>query len=128
MRDTRKLQEINLPYVISDPHSSAGNQNMPGKKNVFAGVGEDITPTEDSMVWANLEVPGTGAHVSGALERCGWDGKDPVATILITAEGGAIKGSQWMLRGSLGKIRLPMTRVQLDPGDVDQKLWQSSLT
>ena len=95
---------------------------MPGRKNIFTGVGEGITPTEDNMVWANLEVPGTGEHVSGALKQSGWDGTAPVATILITTEGGAIKGSQWMLRGSLGKVHLPMKRVQLESEGMDQKL------
>ena len=86
---------------------------MPGqKKNAFEGVGNEVAVVDSSQAWANVEVPGTGNHIDSILKRAGCDGQDPVATVMITTEGGAIKGSQYMLRGSLGIISVPLKRVQ----------------
>ena len=86
---------------------------MPGqKKNAFEGVGNEVAVVDSSQAWANVEIPGTGNHIDSTLKRAGWDGQTPVATVMITTEGGAVKGSQYMLRGSLGIISVPLRRVQ----------------
>ena len=53
---------------------------------------------------------GKGAHLDAALRRFGWNGSSPVATCLTTTE----EGSEWILRGNLGSIKMPLRRVQ-DP-------------
>ena len=84
------------------------------KKNVFKGVGEEVTRVTDDMAWANVEVPGTGTHTSNALRRAGWDGRTPMAAIQMTVDGNTLKGSQWILRGSLGEVTFPLQRIQSD--------------
>ena len=87
-----------------------------GKKLRFEGVGAAIVPVTSEQSWAHLEVPGKGDHISSALKRTGWDGRSPTISVLITTEQGAIKGSEYVMRGSLG-----LRRVQ-DPDKIDHTL------
>ena len=88
---------------------------MPGsKKDLFAGVGEGVTKITNEATWANVEIPGTGAHASNALKRAGWDGRTPMAAVMMTADSNGLKGTQWILRGSLGEISVPLQRIQDD--------------
>jgi hypothetical protein len=88
---------------------------MPGsKKDMFTGVGEEVTKITDDMSWANVEVPGTGVHASNALKRAGWDGRTPMAAVLMTVDARVLKGTQWILRGGLGEITVPLQRLQDD--------------
>ena len=84
---------------------------MPGKKQLFKGVGEEVNLVEDDCAWANVEIPGTGQHATNALRRAGWKGKGATAAVVVTTEGGVIKGANWALRGDLGKIRVPLRRL-----------------
>ena len=88
---------------------------MPGsKKYMFTGVGEEVAKVTNDMSWANVEIPGTGAHASNALKRAGWDGRTPMAAVMTTVDGGVLKGTQWILRGGLGEVTLPLQRIQED--------------
>ena len=87
---------------------------MPGRKHLFTGVGEGVTKITNEATWANVEIPGTGAHASNALKRAGWDGKTPMAAVMMTADSTGLKGTQWILRGSLGEISVPLQRIQED--------------
>jgi hypothetical protein len=88
---------------------------MPGsKKDMFTGVGEEVTKVTNDMSWANMEVPGTGALASNALKRAGWDGRTPMAAVMMTVEATVLKGTQWILRGSLEEVTLPLQRIQDD--------------
>ena len=91
------------------------------KKSWFESVGDAIVPVTSERSWAHLEVPGKGDHISAALKRTGWDGRSPVLSVLITTELGAIKGSEYVLRGSLGLVSVPLRRVQ-DPEKTDHTL------
>ena len=91
------------------------------KKPLFEGVGDAIVPVTSERAWAHLEVPGRGDHISSALKRTGWDGKSPTLSVLITTELGAIKGSEYVMRGNLGLVSVPMKRVQ-DPEKIDHTL------
>ena len=84
------------------------------KKDIFKGVGDEVARVTDDMAWANVEVPGTGTHTSNALRRAGWDGRTPMAAIQMTVDGNTLKGSQWILRGSLGEVTFPLQRIQSD--------------
>ena len=59
---------------------------MPGRKDLFTGVGEGVTKITNEATWANVEIPGTGAHASNALKRAGWDGKTPMTAVMMTAD------------------------------------------
>jgi hypothetical protein len=83
---------------------------MPGRKCLFPGVGEGVTKIENGATWANVEIPGTGPHASNALKRAGWDGRTP----MMTADSTGLKRTQWILRGSLGEISVPLQRIQED--------------
>ena len=87
---------------------------MPTRKDLFTGVGEGVTKITNEATWANVEIPGTGAHASNALKRAGWDGKTPMAAVMMTADSTGLKGTQWILRGSLGEISVPLQRIQED--------------
>ena len=87
---------------------------MPGKKNPFQGIGEGITKVTCETAWANVEITGTGAHASNALKRAGWDAKTPMAAVMMTVSNGSIQGTEWILRGSLGDVVVPLQRVQED--------------
>ena len=87
---------------------------MPGKKNPFQGIGEGITKVTCETAWANVEIAGTGAHASNALKRAGWDAKTPMAAVMMTVNNGSIQGTEWILRGSLGDVVVPLQRVQED--------------
>ena len=91
------------------------------KKPLFEGVGDAIVPVTSERAWAHLEVPGRGDHISAALKRTGWDGKSPTLSVLITTELGAIKGTEYVMRGNLGLVSVPMKRVQ-DPEKIDHTL------
>lgn len=91
------------------------------KKPLFEGVGDAIVPVTSERAWAHLEVPGRGDHISSALKRTGWDGKSPTLSVLITTELGAIKGTEYVMRGNLGLVSVPMKRVQ-DPEKIDHTL------
>ena len=67
---------------------------MPGRKHLFTGVGEGVTKITNEATWANVEIPGTGAHASNALKRAGWDGKTPMAAVMMTADSTGLKGTQ----------------------------------
>ena len=56
---------------------------MAPKKTIFTGPGEGITEVTDQVDWANVEIPGTGSHGGTPLRRAGWNGTEPVASILI---------------------------------------------
>ena len=60
------------------------------------------------------EIAGTGAHASNALKRAGWDAKTPMAAVMMTVSNGSIQGTEWILRGSLGDVVVPLQRVQED--------------
>ena len=81
------------------------------KKPLFEGVGDAIVPVTSERAWA---------HPS-ALKRTGWDGKSPTLSVLITTELGAIKGTEYVMRGNLGLVSVPMKRVQ-DPEKIDHTL------
>ena len=85
---------------------------MPGRKHLFTGVGEGVTKITNEATWANVEIQGTGAHASNALKRAGRDGKTPMAAVMMTADSTGLKGTQWILRGSLGEISVPLQRIQ----------------
>ena len=88
---------------------------MPGsKKDTFTGVGEGVTKVTNDVSWANVEVPGTGIHASNALKRAGWDGRTPMAAVLMTVDARILKGTQWILRGCLGEVTVPLQRLQND--------------
>jgi hypothetical protein len=87
---------------------------MPGRKPLFTGVGEGVTKITNEATWANVEIPGTRAHASNALKRAGWDGKTPMAAVMMTADSTGLKWTQWTLRGSLGEISVPLQRIQDD--------------
>jgi hypothetical protein len=88
---------------------------MPGpKKDMFKGVGDEVIKITDDMAWANVEVPGTGVHSSNALKRAGWDGRTPMAAVMMTVDARVLKGTQWILRGGLGEITVPLQRIQGD--------------
>ena len=91
------------------------------RKLRFEGVGDAIVPVTSERSWAHLEVPGRGDHISSALKRTGWDGRSPTLSVLITTEQGAIKGSEYVMRGNLGLVSVPMKRVQ-DPDKIDHTL------
>ena len=91
------------------------------KKPLLEGVGDAIVPVTSERAWAHLEVPGRGDHISSALKRTGWDGKSPTLSVLITTELGAIKGTEYVMRGNLGLVSVPMKRVQ-DPEKIDHTL------
>ena len=87
---------------------------MPGKRNPFQGIGEGIIKVTCETAWANVEITGTGAHASNALKRAGWDAKTPMAAAMMTVDNSGIKGTEWILRGSLGDVVVPLQRVQED--------------
>ena len=87
---------------------------MPTRKDLFTGVGEGVTKITNEATWANVEIPGTWAHASNPLKRAGWDRKTPMAAIMMTADSTGLKGTQWILRGSLGEISVPLQRIQED--------------
>jgi hypothetical protein len=88
---------------------------MPNPKTgMFPNVGEGITLVTNENAWANIEVPGTGNHASNALKRAGWDGRTPMASVIMTVDAGVLKGTQWILRGGLGEVTLPLQRIQED--------------
>ena len=65
---------------------------MPGaKKDMFTGVGEEVATVTNDMSWANVEIPGTGNHASNALKRAGWDGRTPMAAVMMTVDEGVLK-------------------------------------
>ena len=57
--------------------------------------------------WSRTTVPG---QMSRFLEQVSTP-QTPTATIVVTTEGGVIKGANWALRGDLGKIRVPLRRL-----------------
>ena len=87
---------------------------MPTRKDLFTGVGEGVTKITNEATWVNVEIPGTGAHASNALKRAGWDGRTPMAAVLMTVDARVLKGTQWILRGGLGEITVPLQRLQDD--------------
>ena len=91
------------------------------KTPLFEGVGDAIVPVTSERSWAHLEVTGKGDHISSALKRTGWDGRSPTLSVLITTELGAIKGSEYVMRGNLGLVPVPLRRVQ-DPEKIDHSL------
>ena len=91
------------------------------KTPLFEGVGDAIVPITSEQSWAHLEVPGKGDHISSALKRTGWDGRSPTLSVLITTELGAIKGSEYVMRGNLGLVPVPLRRVQ-DAEKIDHSL------
>ena len=87
---------------------------MPGRKHLFTGVGKGVMKITKETTWVNVEIPGSGAHASNALKRARWDGKPPMAAVVMTADSTGLKGTQWILRGSLGEISVPLQRIQED--------------
>ena len=59
-----------------------------------------------------METAGLGTHVGRTLRRAGWNGKTPVASVVMTIENGKVMGSRWVLRGNLGQVKVPLRRVQ----------------
>ena len=57
---------------------------------------------------------GTGPPVKNALKRGGWDGRTPIAAVMVTVERGAVSGAEWLLRGALTEICVPMKRLSGD--------------
>jgi hypothetical protein len=51
---------------------------------------------------------------SNALKRAGLDGRTPMAAVMMTVDGGVLKGTQWILRGGLGEVTLPLQTIQED--------------
>jgi hypothetical protein len=87
---------------------------MPSRKPLFTGVGKGVTKITNEATWADIKIPETGAHASNALKRAGWDGKTPMAAVMMTADITGLKGKQWILRGSLVEISVPLQRIQED--------------
>ena len=85
---------------------------MAPKKAAFASIGEGINESIDDSAWANVETAGLGTHMGRTLRRAGWNGKTPVASVVMTIENGKVMGSRWVLRGNLGKVKVPLRRVQ----------------
>ena len=109
---TGGLQEQGTQLTRQGPHKPG--IMGPKKQQLFKGVGVEVNLVEDDCAWANVEVPGLGNHTTNALRRAGWKGQGAVATVIVTTEGGEIKGASWALRGDLGKIRIPMRRLTPD--------------
>ena len=83
-------------------------------KKLFPDVGMGLANEIPEMAWANVEVTGTGPPVKNALKRGGWDGKTPIASVLISCEKGAVVGAEWLLRGTLNEVTVPMRRLSGD--------------
>ena len=77
-------------------------------KKLFPDVGLGLANKIPEQAWANVEVTGTGPPVKNALKRGGWDGKTPIASVLISSEKGAVVGAEWLLRGTLNEVSVPM--------------------
>jgi hypothetical protein len=76
-----------------------------------------VAKVTNDMSWANVEIPGTGNHACNALKRAWWDGRTPMAAVMMTVDGGVLKGTQWILRGGLGEVTLPLQRIQVTESD-----------
>lgn len=73
----------------------------------YQSLGEGVPKVTDTVARAIADVPGTGSHASNALKRAGWEGKTPIASILITVNNSRMAGSRWIFTGSLGKLDIP---------------------
>ena len=80
-------------------------------KRLFQEVGQGLLGEVPDLAWANVEVTGTGPPVKNALKCGGWDGKLPIAAVVITVEKGTVSGAEWLLRGTLNEISVPMKRL-----------------
>ena len=83
-------------------------------KKPFQDLGTGLLGEVPDSAWAHVEVTGTGPPVKNALKRCGWDGKLPIAAVLVTVEKGTVSGAEWLLRGTLNEISVPMKRISGD--------------
>ena len=55
---------------------------------------------------SSLHVRGSGVQVDDALARKGWEGEEPVLSVVITSDpvSGNIKGSRYETRGALADV------------------------
>jgi len=83
-------------------------------KKPFQDLGTGLLSEVPDSSWAHVEVQGTGPPVKNALKRGGWNGKLAIAAVMVTVEKGAISGSEWILRGALSDISVPMKRLSGD--------------
>ena len=83
-------------------------------KKPFPDVGIDLAEKIPEISWDNVEVTGTGPPLKNALKRGGWDGITPVASVMISYQHGKVAGTEWLLRGSLNEVSVPMRRISGD--------------
>ena len=83
-------------------------------KKAFQEVGQGLLSEVPDPAWAHVEVTGTGPPVKNALKRGGWDGRTPIAAVMVTVERGSVSGAEWLLRGALNEISVPMKRLSGD--------------
>ncbi len=62
-------------------------------KKPFQELGTGLLSEVPDSSWAHVEVTGTGPPVKNALKRGGWDGKLPIATVLVTGQSPEPSGS-----------------------------------
>ena len=83
-------------------------------KKPFQEIGQGLIGEVPDLAWANVEVTGTGPPVKNALKRGGWDGKTPIATVVISVDKQTVSRAEWLLRGTLNEISVPMKRLSGD--------------
>ena len=83
-------------------------------KKPFPDVGIDLAEKIPEISWDNVEVTGTGPPLKNALKRGGLDGVTPVASVMISYQHGKVAGAEWLLRGSLNEVSVPMRRISGD--------------
>ena len=97
--------------------AKAGDPDKAGPrmvKKLFPGVGMDLADVIPEMTWANVEVTGMGPPAKNALKRGGWDGKTPIASVMVSCQQGVVVGAEWLLRGTLAEVSVPMRRLSGD--------------
>ena len=104
------MQTIFVSAGTGDPEQ-AGPRMV---KKLFPDVGMGLADTIPEMAWANVEVTGMGPPAKNALKRGGWDGTTPIASVLISCQQGAVTGAEWLLRGTLAEVSVPMRRLSGD--------------
>ena len=70
---------------------------------------EATTLTSEEM--GQLVVAGTGSDIKPKLEACGATGGEVCAAIIVSVEGGKVKGSRWTLVGDMGMVDVSTHRL-----------------
>ena len=83
-------------------------------RKLFPEVGIDLAEKIPEISWDNVEVTGTGPPLKNALKRGGWDGITPMASVMVSYQQGRVEGTEWLLRGSLNEVSVPMRRISGD--------------